>query len=73
MRCSGPEDAKHRTSLGKSTDVLPQKYGCFASKVRMFSSKNSIKKSPLEGKDIMSECTSPLIPQHYYKYNFLST
>ena len=41
MRCSGPETAKHRTSLGKSTDVLPQKYGCFASKVRMFSSKKS--------------------------------
>ena len=26
--CS-PESAKHRTSLGKSTDVLPQNYGCF--------------------------------------------
>ena len=57
-RGSVPESAKHRTSLAESTDVLPQMYGCFALKVRMFSSKNSIKKSPLEGKDIMSECTS---------------
>ena len=37
MRCSGPEDAKHRTSLGKSTDVLPQKYGCFHQRMPMFS------------------------------------
>ena len=36
MRCSGPEDAKHRTSLGKSTDVLPQKYGCFHQRSPMF-------------------------------------
>ena len=36
MRCSGPETAKHRTSLGKSTDVLPQKYGCFHRRSPMF-------------------------------------
>ena len=36
MRCSGPESAKHRTSLGKSTDVLPQKYGCFHRRSPMF-------------------------------------
>ena len=33
--CS-PESAKHRTSLGKSTDVLPQNYGCFHRKSPMF-------------------------------------
>ena len=33
--CS-PESAKHRTSLGKSTDVLPQNYGCFDRKSPMF-------------------------------------
>ena len=32
--CS-PESAKHRTSLGKSTDVLPQNYGCFHRKSPM--------------------------------------
>ena len=36
MRCSGPETVKHRTSLGKSTDVLPQKYGCFHRRSPMF-------------------------------------
>ena len=36
MRCSGPETAKHRTSLGKSTDVLHQKYGCFHRRSPMF-------------------------------------
>ena len=33
--CS-PESAKHRTSLGKSTDVLPQNYGCFHRRSPMF-------------------------------------
>ena len=31
-----PEKRKHRTSLGKSTDVCPQKYGCFALRSPMF-------------------------------------
>ena len=63
MRCSGPEGAKHRTSLAKSTDVLPRKYGCFASKVRMFYLKStddfierisdSIKESPSGNIDII--------------------
>ena len=35
-RCCGPEAAKHRTSLGKSTDVLLQKYGCFHRRSPMF-------------------------------------
>ena len=35
-RCNGPETAKHRTSLSKSTDVLPQKYGCFHQRSPMF-------------------------------------
>ena len=30
------EVTKHRTSLGKSTDVLLQKYGCFHRKSPMF-------------------------------------
>ena len=36
MRCSGPETVKHRTSLGKSTDVLPQKYECLYRRSPMF-------------------------------------
>ena len=31
-----PKKRKHRTSLGKSTDVCPQKYGCFALRSPMF-------------------------------------
>ena len=31
------EDAKHRTSLGKSTDVSHQKYGCLPKRSPMFS------------------------------------
>ena len=44
MRCSGPEGAKHRTSLVQSTDVLSQKYGCFhrRSPVFLFSGKGTL-------------------------------
>ena len=35
-RGSGQEAVKHRTSFGKNTDVLPQKYGCFQRKSPMF-------------------------------------
>ena len=31
-----PEDTKHRTSLGKSTDVLHRKYGCLPKRSPMF-------------------------------------
>ena len=31
------EEAKHRTSLSKSTDVLHRKYGCFYQRSPMFS------------------------------------
>ena len=30
------EEAKHRTSLGKSTDVLHRKYGCLPQRSPMF-------------------------------------
>ena len=32
-----PEVTKHRTSLGKSTDVLHRKYGCLPQRSPMFS------------------------------------
>ena len=35
-RCNGPETAKHRTSLSKSTDVLHRKYGCLSQRSPMF-------------------------------------
>ena len=36
------EDAKHRTSLGKSTDVLHRKYGCLPQRSPMFSNPHII-------------------------------
>ena len=35
-RYNGPGVAKHRTSVGKSTDVLHQKYGCLHQRSPMF-------------------------------------
>ena len=35
-RYNGPEVTKHRTSLGKSTDVLHRKYGCLPQRSPMF-------------------------------------
>ena len=35
-RYNGPGFAKHRTSLGKSTDVLHRKYGCLPQRSPMF-------------------------------------
>ena len=35
-RCYIAEVAKHRTSLGKSTDVLHRKYGCLPQRSPMF-------------------------------------
>ena len=35
-RYNGPGVAKHRTSVGKSTDVLHQKYGCLPQRSPMF-------------------------------------
>ena len=35
-RCNVLEVAKHRTSLGKSTDVLHRKYGCLPQRSPMF-------------------------------------
>ena len=37
------EVQKHRTSLGKSTEVLPQKYGCFMQRSPMFSEMGTCK------------------------------
>ena len=36
-RGNGPEVAKHRTSLGKSPEVLHRKYGCLPQRSPMFS------------------------------------
>ena len=35
-RYNGPGVAKHRTSLGESTDVLHRKYGCLHQRSPMF-------------------------------------
>ena len=39
---NGPEDAKHRTSSGKSTEVLPRKYGGLHQRSPMFLFSESI-------------------------------
>ena len=42
-RAEVSEVQKHRTSLGKSTEVLPQKYGCFMQISPMFSEMGTCK------------------------------
>ena len=55
---------KHRTSLGKSTEVLPQKYGCFMQRSPMFW--NSRPPSVRRRFDIL-----PLPPQKKFFENLL--
>ena len=42
------EDGKHRTSLGKSTDVLHRKYGCLPQRNPMFLSSHPYRDVPYE-------------------------
>ena len=65
-RGCGPEDAeqwcqevaKHRTSLGKSTDVLHQKYGCLPQRSPMFlfSGKGAVKAGSRERGGVRHSC-----------------
>ena len=51
-----PEVTKHRTSLGKSTDVLHRKYGCLPQRSPMFlfSGRGSGQRFPYIGRRILT-------------------
>ena len=53
------EDAKHRTSLGKSTDVLHRKYGCLPQRSPMFSETQTTAphRSPRWRRNCRRDCT----------------
>ena len=64
-RGNGPEVAKHRTSLGKSPEVLHRKYGCLPQRSPMFliSEKGKVLNTDLS--DFTMRTTYTPLDMHY--------